>query len=103
MGCGFDSLRPSPSSLVASLALLLNLIDRRLGDAAHCVVGFLLRGHAHLDQHREPARLVVVQSVFRRSVHLVLLYLPLGLLILPDRPVNLGLRLTKAAKRRKKQ
>ncbi|MEI6258099.1 MAG: hypothetical protein WCQ77_15825, partial [Planctomycetota bacterium] len=67
------SLRPSPSSLVASLALLLDLIDRRLGDTAHCGVGFLLRGDAHLNQQREPARLVVVQSVFLRSGHLVLL------------------------------
>ena len=33
---------------------------------------FLLRGDAHLNQQREPARLIVVQSVFRRSVHLVL-------------------------------
>jgi hypothetical protein len=50
MGSGFGSLRSSPSSLVATLPLLLDLIDRRLSDAVRGGPSILLRGDAHLYQ-----------------------------------------------------
>jgi hypothetical protein len=60
-------IRPPPFSP------LVPVVNRFLCNAAHGIVSFLLRGNAHLHQQREPASLVIVQSVLRRSGHLVLL------------------------------
>jgi hypothetical protein len=66
-------LSPAFSPSLTPLPLFLDLVDRRLGDPAHGVMGFLLGGHAHVDEQGEPPCFVVVQTVFRWASHLVLL------------------------------
>jgi hypothetical protein len=60
-------IRPPPFSP------LVHVVNRFLGNAAHGIVSFLLRSHAHLHQQREPAGLVVVEAILFRAVHRVLL------------------------------
>jgi hypothetical protein len=51
------------------LSSLVHLLDRRLSHAVlGCTQVFFFR-HAHLEQEREPAGLIVMQSVFRRAFH----------------------------------